>query len=94
LETTLQDASTTGANGSLKNFGLLGTGLLSNWTSGTVNTSNICSAFTPTTVTAGSLNAYVAVGGTINLTAVSSPGATYSWVGPNGFTSNQQNPSI
>jgi hypothetical protein len=94
LETTLQDASTTGANGALVNFGLLGTGLISNWSAGTVNTSNTCGPFTPTSVTAGSSNAYVPVGGTISLTAVSSPGATYSWVGPNGFTSNQQNPTI
>ena len=31
---------------------------------------------------------------TLNLTASSYPGATYSWSGPNGFTSNLQNPSI
>lgn len=44
-------------------------------------------------VTASS-NTPVCQGGTINLTASSFPGATYSWTGPNGFTSNQQNPSI
>ncbi len=33
-------------------------------------------------------------GGTLQLTASSFPGATYSWTGPNGFTSSAQNPSI
>ncbi|MFN3851730.1 MAG: CUB domain-containing protein [Spirosomataceae bacterium] len=45
---------------------------------------------TAPTVTAGS-NSPVSVGGTINLT--SSGGGTYSWVGPNGFTSTSQNPT-
>ena len=34
------------------------------------------------------------VGDTIQLTAQNQAGATFSWSGPNGFTSNQQNPSI
>ena len=33
------------------------------------------------------------VGETINLTANGQSGSTYSWSGPGGFTSNQQNPS-
>lgn len=34
-------------------------------------------------------------GGTLNLSASSvTPGVSYSWTGPNSFTSNQQNPSI
>jgi hypothetical protein len=31
---------------------------------------------------------------TLNLTASTVAGATYSWTGPNGFTSTNQNPSI
>jgi hypothetical protein len=31
---------------------------------------------------------------TLCLTASTVPGATYSWTGPNGFTSTNQNPSI
>ena len=34
------------------------------------------------------------VGQTIQLTAQNQPGATFSWTGPNGFSSNQQNPEI
>ena len=33
-------------------------------------------------------------GMTLNLTASTVPGATYSWTGPNGFTSTNQNPAI
>ena len=43
--------------------------------------------------TAGS-NAPICLGATLNLTAVTVPGATYAWTGPNSFTSTSQNPSI
>ncbi|HKH61129.1 MAG TPA: immunoglobulin domain-containing protein, partial [Flavitalea sp.] len=36
----------------------------------------------------------VCVGSTLDLSASNVPGATYSWTGPNGFVSSQQNPSI
>ena len=47
------------------------------------------------TTTAGS-NSPICAGVSLNLTAVASvvPGATYSWTGPNGFTSVVQNPTI
>ncbi|MFC4263752.1 gliding motility-associated C-terminal domain-containing protein [Ferruginibacter yonginensis] len=32
-------------------------------------------------------------GGTFNLSATALPGSTFSWTGPNGFTSTQQNPT-
>ncbi len=39
-------------------------------------------------------NGPLSAGMTLNLTASTVPGATYSWTGPNGFTSTSQNPSI
>lgn len=39
-------------------------------------------------------NSPVCVGSTLNLTASAIVGATYSWTGPNGFSSTSQNPSI
>lgn len=45
------------------------------------------------TVNAGS-NTPVCTGGTINLTGSGSVGVSFSWTGPNSFTSTQQNPSI
>lgn len=39
-----------------------------------------------------SANSPVCTGGTLNLSVTSIPGATYLWTGPNGFSSNQQNP--
>ncbi|GAB3872122.1 hypothetical protein GCM10028824_22140 [Hymenobacter segetis] len=45
------------------------------------------------TVTAGS-NSPLCAGGNLLLTASTVPGASYSWTGPNGFTSLLQNPTI
>lgn len=39
-------------------------------------------------------NSPVCAGSTLNMTAVSSAGSTYSWTGPGGWTSTQQNPSF
>ncbi|MEY3443879.1 MAG: hypothetical protein RLZZ519_2160, partial [Bacteroidota bacterium] len=66
------------------------------------NTNGCSSTSNPTTVTVNALptsptassNSPVIVGGTINLTASTVSGATYSWTGPNGFTSTAQNPTI
>jgi len=41
-----------------------------------------------------SSNAPICVGAALHLTAVSVSGATYHWTGPNGWTSNNQNPNI
>jgi len=48
---------------------------------------------TPAAPVAGN-NSPICAGSTLNLTASTVPGATYSWSGPNGFTSSAQNPSI
>ena len=47
----------------------------------------------PAAPTAGN-NGPILAGTTLNLTASTVSGATYSWTGPNGFTSASQNPSI
>src|SRR4030095_3808582 len=47
----------------------------------------------PSAPTAGS-NGPICEGQTLNLTASNIAGASYDWTGPNGFTSNNQNPSI
>lgn len=39
-------------------------------------------------------NGPACAGGTIQLTATTIPGATYSWSGPNGFASGAQNPTL
>lgn len=46
-----------------------------------------------TNINAGS-NSPVCTGSTLNLTAGSVQGGSYFWTGPNGFTSNQQNPVL
>ncbi|NLU40271.1 MAG: hypothetical protein GXX78_15440, partial [Bacteroidales bacterium] len=47
----------------------------------------------PAAPTAGS-NSPICAGSTLTLTASTISGATYSWTGPNGFTSSAQNPNI
>ena len=47
----------------------------------------------PAAPTAGN-NGSLCVGATLNLTASTVGEATYSWTGPNGFTSTQQSPTI
>jgi len=39
-------------------------------------------------------NSPVCAGSSLNLTATAATGATYSWTGPNGFTSTLQNPAL
>lgn len=86
--TTATDESATHNDGTLTNFALTGT--VSNWTDGIAT--GTCAPFTPINATAGAVATLVPVGADIQLTA--SGGDSYSWTGPNGFTSNQQNPTI
>jgi gliding motility-associated-like protein len=67
----------------------------------TVTATNGCTAKNTTSVIVNALpfviprsNSPVCVGNIINLTASDGTGYIYSWSGPNGFTSNIQNPSI
>ncbi len=55
--------------------------------------STIPACVPPSAPTAGN-NGPLWSGMTLNLTATTVPGATYSWTGPNGFTSTNQNPAI
>ncbi|MGV3594327.1 MAG: LamG-like jellyroll fold domain-containing protein [Sediminibacterium sp.] len=88
LETKLKDKSIYKNDGELIDFGLLSN--TSNWIEGIVN--GTCANFVPPVVTIGSNSLSVGLGGTLELSA--GGGVSYSWTGPNGFTSNQQNPVI
>ncbi len=90
LENKLTDSGPNTNNGDLVDFSLSGS--ISNWTNGAVTNGNACTPYTPPVVTIGSNAPSIAVGGTLELTA--SGGVSYSWTGPNGFTSTAQNPVI
>ncbi|TSJ47593.1 T9SS type B sorting domain-containing protein [Fluviicola chungangensis] len=64
---------------------------------GTGQTGTIPSTFITYTVTdiSATVNTPVCVGNAINFTSVvSTPGGTYAWTGPNGYTSTAANPTI
>jgi hypothetical protein len=86
------DESGNGNNGALNNFSLLST--TSNFTTGRFVNDNTCAPFTAPTITATVNGPILEVGNTIQLTANVEGASSYSWTGPNNFTSNQQNPSL
>jgi len=57
------------------------------------NTVNVLVSQTPTVLTIGA-NSPLCSGQTLSLTSTSTVGATFSWSGPNSFTSTAQNPTI
>ncbi|MFT5745702.1 MAG: gliding motility-associated-like protein [Paraglaciecola sp.] len=59
---------------------------------GNTQTDDVTVFVTPSPTVSASNDGPVCIGETLNLMA--SGGATYMWSGPNGFTSNQQNPII
>jgi hypothetical protein len=60
---------------------------------GANGTVNVVVNQTPTVITVGA-NSPLCSGQTLSLTSTSTVGATFSWTGPNSFTSNIQNPTI
>jgi hypothetical protein len=61
-------------------------------TSPAANTTVVITNSTPTPT--ASNNGPLCPGQNLQLTATGMPGATFSWVGPKGFSSNQQNPVV
>ena len=63
---------------------------------GCVDTSNIIAVnvINTSTVPVASSNSPIINGTTLNLNVATISGATYTWTGPNSFSSTQQNPSI
>lgn len=90
LENKLTDSGPFANHGSLVDFGLLAS--VSNWTGGAIANGTTCAPFVQPNVTIGSNALSIPQGGNLELTA--SGGVSYSWTGPNGFTSTQQNPVI
>lgn len=64
-----------------------------NGCSSTASTTTVAVNNAPATPSVSS-NSPVCTGSAINITTPSVSGATYSWTGPNGFTSTSQNPTI
>lgn len=105
VASSIQDAtySWSGPNGftsSLQNPTVTNSASLTN--AGTYNltvtkngcTSNVSSTIVEINKTTASNNGPVCSGQQLLLIATDVTGATYSWTGPNGFTSNQQNPIV
>ncbi|HWS47239.1 MAG TPA: hypothetical protein VN636_15335, partial [Acidimicrobiia bacterium] len=60
----------------------------------TSQSSTVVVVNTPPAVPVAGNSGPLCAGGTLALTAATVAGATYSWTGPNGFTSSLQNPTI
>ncbi|UMY65732.1 MULTISPECIES: T9SS sorting signal type C domain-containing protein [unclassified Flavobacterium] len=62
--------------------------------SSTDNSSLVTVTVTPTPTATAGVSGTVCLGGTLSLTGATDTGTSFSWTGPNGFTSTLQNPSI
>ena len=66
----------------------------SDWSPQSATTSVSVTPYPTVSATSNSPASQVRVGETLNLTATATGATSYSWSGPNGFTSTQQNPSL
>jgi hypothetical protein len=90
--------TSTSQNPTIANITTAGAGTYSvtatvNGCTSVVGTTSVAVNAIPSTPTLGN-NGPLCSGSTLNLTASTLAGATYSWTGPNGFTSTSQNPTI
>jgi len=90
---TATTQNTSISNVALTNGGTYSLAVTVSGCTSTTGTANISVNSTPVTPTA-TVNNPVCAGDTLFLLASSTGGATYSWTGPNTFTSNVQNPII
>jgi hypothetical protein len=82
----------TRTNAALGDAGTYSVTVTVNGCTSAAGTTNVVVNSTPATPVASNTGPYCA-GGTIQLNATTVAGATYSWTGPNGFTSTLQNPT-
>lgn len=88
--TTLADSSGHANNGTLYNFALTGT--TSTWIDGKVN--GLCDPFVQPLLSASANGSSFQVGSTVKLFANNGNNNTYTWDGPNAFSTTLQNPVI
>jgi len=89
---TLQNPTLAGM--STANAGTYSVVAISNGCTGNAGTVLVAANPSPTTIIATSNNGPVCTGATLNLTSATVTSGSYSWTGPNAFTSTLQNPSI
>ena len=89
---TSSQQNPTRASATLADAGTYSVTITVNGCTSAAGTTNVVVNAIPATPTAGNTGPYCA-GATISLSTAFVSGATYSWTGPNGFTSSQQNPT-
>ena len=89
---TSSDQNPTRSNATTADAGTYSVTVTVNGCTSAAGTTNVVVNATPATPTASNGGPYCE-GGTIALSTPTVSGATYSWTGPNGFTSSNQNPT-